>query len=148
MVESIVRGVLIQNGKLLVSKKHGEGYYALIGGHIEDERVRNALKREFREETSIKVNVGSFLYLIENVYQRKGNTHYEITFYFLVHSRGGNFRDRRPDATLEWKPIKKVKEIQLLPQTLKEFLVKDLNNSFQRRIHFLGDSRNDNDRVP
>lgn len=142
MVEIIGRGILIRKNQILLSQKHGEGYYALIGGHIEDETLREGVKREFKEETNLNVAVGDLLYLIENVYSRDREKHHEVVFYFRVNIINGSFEDKRKDATVRWIPLKKVQEKSVLPPSLKEFLVEDLKTEFQRRIHLLESSSN------
>ncbi|NIQ06727.1 MAG: NUDIX domain-containing protein [Candidatus Korarchaeota archaeon] len=115
MVETIARGILCNNNRVLLSKKQGEDYYALVGGHIEEETLQAGLKREFKEETNLKIEIERFLYLIENAYQKGERKHYEVVFYFLVHRVGGTFMDRRDDATLSFVPLEEIKNIRLLP---------------------------------
>lgn len=142
MVELIARGILIRNGKILLSRKHKNEYYALIGGHIEDETLYDGLKREFKEETNLQVEIKKLLYIIENTYKQEGIKHFEVVFYFLCKKTGENFKDEREDATLKWMDVNKLKRIHLLPQPLKKDLIKDLEHGFQRRIHLLRSSKN------
>lgn len=142
MVETIGRGILIRNDQILLSRKHGAGYYALIGGHIGDETLREGVKREYMEETNLEVAVGELLYLIENRYTRRRREHHEVVFYFRVNIIDGEFKDKRKDATVRWIPLKKVQEKRVLPPLLKKFLVEDLKTEFRRRIHLLDSSSN------
>ena len=58
-------GVLVRDGKILFLKRNVEpfkGYWGLVGGHVEDnEPVKDALKREFKEETNLDVEVNKLI---------------------------------------------------------------------------------------
>ena len=57
-----VDGVYVKDGKLLLLKRGVEpfkGFWHVVGGHVEeDESLKDAVKREFREETGLDVMVG------------------------------------------------------------------------------------------
>ena len=60
-----VDGVYVRNGKILLFKRNVEpfrGFWHVIGGQVEEnETLREALKREFREETDLEVEVGKII---------------------------------------------------------------------------------------
>ena len=60
-----VDGVYVKDGKLLLLKRGVEpfkGCWHVIGGHVEeDETLKEAVKREFKEETGLDVVVGSIV---------------------------------------------------------------------------------------
>jgi ADP-ribose pyrophosphatase YjhB (NUDIX family) len=60
-----VDGVYIKSGKILLLKRSVEpfkGFWHLVGGHVKDnEPLREALKREFKEETTLDVKVGGIM---------------------------------------------------------------------------------------
>jgi ADP-ribose pyrophosphatase YjhB (NUDIX family) len=60
-----VDGVYVKDGKLLLLKRGVEpfkGYWHVVGGHVEeDETLKEAVKREFKEETGLDVVVGSIV---------------------------------------------------------------------------------------
>ena len=60
-----VDGVYVKDGKLLLLKRGVEpfkGFWHVVGGHVEeDESLKDAVKREFREETGLDIVVGSIL---------------------------------------------------------------------------------------
>ncbi|RNI24995.1 NUDIX domain-containing protein [Rufibacter latericius] len=65
-----VCGLLIQEDKLLLARHKaafGEGYFWMPpGGGLDfNEKVKECLKREFKEETGLEIEVGRFLYLNE-----------------------------------------------------------------------------------
>jgi len=70
-----VDGLLVKNGKVLLLKRAGEpfkGCWGLVGGSVESgETLTQALKREFREETGLDVEVGRLIDMrIENTFDR------------------------------------------------------------------------------
>jgi 8-oxo-dGTP diphosphatase len=60
-----VEGIYVRSGKVLLVKRGVEpfkGRWHLIGGHVEEyEPLKKALKREFKEETNLDVEVGSII---------------------------------------------------------------------------------------
>jgi ADP-ribose pyrophosphatase YjhB (NUDIX family) len=60
-----VDGVYIKDGKILLLKRSTEpfnSYWHLIGGHVEEnETLKEALKREFKEETNLDIDVGDII---------------------------------------------------------------------------------------
>jgi ADP-ribose pyrophosphatase YjhB (NUDIX family) len=60
-----VDGVYIKDGKILLLKRSEEpfkGYWHLVGGHVEDdETLKEALEREFREETNLDIKIGAII---------------------------------------------------------------------------------------
>jgi ADP-ribose pyrophosphatase YjhB (NUDIX family) len=60
-----VDGVFVKDGKLLLLKRNVEpfkGCWHVVGGHVEEnENLKAALQREFREETSLDITVGDII---------------------------------------------------------------------------------------
>jgi 8-oxo-dGTP diphosphatase len=60
-----VDGVYVKDGKILLLKRSKEpfkGRWHIIGGHVEEnETLKEALKREFKEETNLDVEVGEII---------------------------------------------------------------------------------------
>lgn len=60
-----VDGVYVKEGKILLLKRSVEpfkGFWHVVGGRVEeDETLKNALQREFKEETGLDVIVGKML---------------------------------------------------------------------------------------
>jgi 8-oxo-dGTP diphosphatase len=78
-----VAGFLIQNNSLLLiaHKKKGEIYWLLPGGGVRyGESLKQALKREFREELSIEIDVHELLFICDSI-EPHGRKHIlNITF--------------------------------------------------------------------
>jgi len=60
-----VDGVYVKDGKILLLKRNVEpfkGYWHVVGGHVEEnESLKEAVKREFKEETRLYVTVGGIV---------------------------------------------------------------------------------------
>jgi ADP-ribose pyrophosphatase YjhB (NUDIX family) len=60
-----VDGVYIKDGKILLLKRSVEpfkGCWHLVGGHVEEnETLKEALRREFKEETNLDIDVGDII---------------------------------------------------------------------------------------
>ena len=60
-----VDGVLVREGQILLLKRSAEpfkGYWHVVAGHVEEnETLKEALKREFKEETNLDVEVGEII---------------------------------------------------------------------------------------
>lgn len=85
MIEILVRGVCIKNGKLLVCQSKGAANTYLPGGHVEwQERAEDSLRREIREELGVKAVIREFLGAVEHTFIQKGKRHCEINLMFAV----------------------------------------------------------------
>lgn len=60
-----VDGLCVKDGKLLLLKRNVEpfkGFWHVVGGHVDDdETLKAALIREFKEETDLTVKVGDMM---------------------------------------------------------------------------------------
>ena len=60
-----VDGVYVKDGKILLLKRAVEpfkGLWHVVGGHVEEnESLKDAVKREFKEETNLDVEVGEII---------------------------------------------------------------------------------------
>lgn len=84
-IETIARGVCVQDGKLLVCQPKSGGRCYLPGGHIEfGETARAALVRELKEEMGVDAEAGTFLAATENAFVQNGEPHCEINLVFTL----------------------------------------------------------------
>ncbi len=119
-----VYGVLIEDGKVLLSKQW-DGYDFPGGGAKVQETLEETLKREFKEETGLKIEVGKIVYcdtfFFHPAHSKKHKNEYwnAPVFYFLVKKVGGkisvdNFSEEEKDYkdSAEWVEIEKVKDLK------------------------------------
>jgi 8-oxo-dGTP diphosphatase len=84
-IETLVRGVCVKRGQLLVCQSKGAANTYLPGGHVEfGERAEESLVREIREELGVKSRVGGFLGAVEHAFRQKGAAHCEINLVFAL----------------------------------------------------------------
>lgn len=114
---TIVSGVIIEHGKILLLKKISKDYYEMPGGKTEkDERVEDCLIRELQEELGITVtSFTKFLELEKFNFENK-----EITSYaFLIKEFKGKPKLMEKDVfeKLVWVKIKEAQKLPLSPNT-------------------------------
>ena len=97
-----VDGIYVKDEKLLLLKRSVEpfkGCWHVVGGHVEeDESLKAAVKREFKEETGLDVAVGSIVASrIEESYDR-----IKIIVAFEVISAEGEIRLNSENEAYGW----------------------------------------------
>ena len=88
----IRRWCLVKGGKILLLKRNVEpfkGCWHVVGGHVEEnETLKDSLKREFKEETNLYVEVGKIIGgRIEETFDRT-----KMIVAFEVASAGGEIK--------------------------------------------------------
>ncbi len=118
---------------LLWRKKNGNTYFVFPGGGKEEgETIEEAVVREAMEETSIKVKVEKYLYgLINEITE----SHFYLCSYISGEPQLGNGDEieRRSESNQYepmWKDISDVADLNLLPQTIKEWFIESYKNKF------------------
>lgn len=125
-----VSGLLVVDNKLLVCKINNNNFYCLPGGHVElFENSRDAIIREFKEETLIDVKVERLLYLTENFFKSGKYECHEIGMYYLLSANNIKVEDfeRKEEEidgittlSFKWQNIDNLENIK--PEFLKEKL--------------------------
>ncbi|MCI4668034.1 MAG: NUDIX domain-containing protein [Bacteroidia bacterium] len=101
-IDILVRGILIQNGKVLLLERTVEkgGGYNLVGGHVEKgESPADGLVREIEEEIGVKVE-RSQVELIRVVFRNKINSSPKLHLVFWVSSWLGEPKNLEPRKCL------------------------------------------------
>jgi 8-oxo-dGTP diphosphatase len=84
-----VEGIYVKSGKVLLVKRGVEpfkGSWHLVGGHVEEhETLKEALKREFKEETNLDVKVGN---IIDGRVEKTHDRTKLIVSFKIIRSRG------------------------------------------------------------
>lgn len=125
-----VSGLLVVDNKLLVCKINNNNFYCLPGGHVElFENSRDAIIREFKEETLIDVKVERLLYLTENFFKSGKYECHEIGMYYLLSANNIKVEDfeRKEEEidgittlSFKWQNIDNLENMK--PEFLKEKL--------------------------
>jgi ADP-ribose pyrophosphatase YjhB (NUDIX family) len=142
--ELIARVVIVQNDCILVnqgkSKKTGKTYFALPGGHVDPgESCVEAARRELKEELEAEIQVGDLLCVAEQIYagrsKNDGNRH-ELTLLFTAtltkapREANGKILSPEPSKNFQWLPLSQLPDANLLPPSLKRFLLKQNSSRY------------------
>lgn len=125
-----VCGLLIREGEILLAQIHSPVTNNLIwtppGGGVQfTEPIEDCLKREFKEETNLSIEVGDLIHVNELV--RK--PHHAIECYFEVELIAGKEKlGKDPELTwerqllhdLQWISVEELTEINFVPPSLTE----------------------------
>ena len=140
-------GIIIHDNQLLViyRKKNGSQYYTFPGGTVEHcESTEGCALREIAEETSIHVEIQRLMYQVEIHHDATTKIEY---FYLAQYisgtpklqsssietSRSSNSNIYRP----MWMPLEKLADIPLFPIEIRNKLIHDLTNGFDKETYFL-----------
>jgi 8-oxo-dGTP diphosphatase len=104
-------GVVVRhNGKVLLGKRrgsHGEGTWALPGGHLEfKEEIEACVRREMQEETNLVVTDIRFGTLTNDIFEQKDGEHEDrhyVTIFMVCDYAGGELTTMEPDKCEEWR---------------------------------------------
>lgn len=134
-IRPIVLGIVKRDDKILVSKGYdkikNEIFYRSIGGGIEFlENSKDALKREFKEELNIDINVGDFLGISENIFTYNGRNAHELILFYNVDISDSNYEEKyhiiddNCETDAMWINIDKFinKELKIYPEEVFKYL--------------------------
>lgn len=134
-IRPIVLGVVRKDNKLLVSKGYDKSknqeFYRCLGGGIEFlEKSESALKREFKEEINIEIEIGKFLGISENIFNYKGKDAHELILLYDAYIKDKDYQEKYDlvddDSETEaiWVDINKFrnKELILYPEQIFKYL--------------------------
>ena len=134
-IRPIVLGMVKNGNKLLVSKGYDESknqeFYRCLGGGIEFlEKSKDRLKREFKEEINIEIEIGKFLGISENIFNYRGKDAHELILFYNAYIKDKDYKEKYnlvdDDSETEaiWVDINKFKnkELILYPKQIFEYL--------------------------
>ncbi|MGM8366058.1 8-oxo-dGTP diphosphatase [Virgibacillus sp. W0181] len=129
-MQRVTNCILISNHNVLLLKKPRHGWYAIPGGKMEQgETIKEAVVREFWEETALKISrpnlAGVFTFTIE---QNKKIVREWMMFTFIAHHYEGQLTAYCEEGELEWVPLD---QISKLPMAEGDYTIFDklLNNT-------------------
>ncbi len=131
-----VSGLLIVDNKLLSVKIDNNSFYCLPGGHIEImEDSRNAMIREYLEETGINTKIDKGLFIVENFFESNRKNCHELGIYYLlkplerVETKDFTIvekdKGRYTNLEFKWQNIEELTNFK--PEFLKQ-KIKEINN--------------------
>lgn len=140
-----VSGLLVKENKVLIVQMNNNGFYCLPGGHVElNEDSKEAVIREFEEETNIPVKIKKQIAIAENFFPalNKIKVH-EIGIYYLLETDSDiileNFQrieeDKGKKVLLDFRWIKteEIDKVKFRPKFLMNKIIKN-NYEFEHII--------------
>ena len=120
-----VGGVIIENLKALLIRRAKEprlGEWSIPGGAVETgETLRDALRREIREETGLAVRVGEILEVFDRILpdsQGRVQYHYVLVD-FVCSAEGGELKAASDVSEACWAAHEDLERFGLRPDTLR-----------------------------
>lgn len=128
-----VVGVLIDGNKVLMQKRVNDKFWALPGGRGEMmETSIDTIKREYKEELNITIDVERLLWVAENFFNFNDTNVHEISFYYLVSLQKDEFitkldqfngLEEGKDIIFKWFNLSSIKDDPIQPKFLKDELL-------------------------
>lgn len=137
-----VRAIIEHEGKfLLVKHKADATYWCLPGGRMENgENVLSALERELVEETHVKPEIGSLIY-IHQIREKNGYSNPGLYFHiknykdYLNHNVAASTHGEHELAEIDWVDITKVTVLpKFLASELPDIAKKGFNVNTRIRL--------------
>ena len=125
-IELIARGIIINDGKILLCDNLKKNYYFLPGGHIEEgEDAETALRREMIEEVGREVKEIKKITEIKNSYNDDDADREEIIYVNLVSLENyDSIKSLEDHIGFAWVPLdefanSRFRPIEIVPEILK-----------------------------
>lgn len=134
-----VCGLLLKEDTLLLAQLHSPVTGSLIwtppGGGLQfGETMYECLKREFFEETGLKVEVNHLAHVNEMIHK----PYHAVEFYFTVTRTGGSIKtgldpehadDEQLLRDIRWQPVKDIDNLPFAPESLTDKILNHKLNS-------------------
>ena len=128
--KSRTAAIIVQNGKLLVTKDDSAEHYYLPGGRVTmREKAEDALTRELKEELGVTVAPERAVWIAQSFFTPTGKKqrYHELCTYFTVDASGTDLITRgdrfdspnEPSVHFAWFPFEELPYIDLRPAFLK-----------------------------
>ncbi len=142
-----VGAIIIEDGCVLFARNEADDYYYSVGGGVHmGEKAEDAIVREVFEETGIEFEVERLAVIHENFFlgngvDIRGLKCHEISFYYIMKSRGTRELDSKSytssglKETMHWIPIEDLGKVRAYPSFLKD----NIDNLKNGLIHIVTD---------
>lgn len=128
-----IGGVLIKDNQILLTKGD-EDDYSLPGGHVQiGETSKEAIIREFKEETNLDVEVVDNIATFENFFKMGKTPCHQVCMFYRLKLVNDN-QEYKPepdtkDTHFVWFPLDQLESIKIYPIGIKEEITKkEVNN--------------------
>ncbi|WNF39095.1 8-oxo-dGTP diphosphatase [Bacillaceae bacterium IKA-2] len=116
-LQRITTCIVNQNGRVLLLQKPSRGWWVAPGGKMESgESIKDAVTREFREETGLQIQnpkiKGIFTIIIKD---GKEIIDEWMMFTFLATETEGEMLAKSPEGQLQWQQLNDVKNLPMAP---------------------------------
>ncbi len=134
-----VAGVLENNNEILMiaHEKKGRKYWLLPGGGVDyGETFQEALKREFKEEANLDIEVKHLLFISESI--APDSSRHIVNIFFEVEHKNGEIKLGEEDvlSDIAYIPIENIDEYTVYPNIKME--LKTYFSSHDKRTKYLG----------
>ena len=126
-VEVISRGLIIEDGRVLLCRNEKHGYLYLPGGHVEfGETAAAGLAREFQEEAGIDVNVGDLAFVHEHIFRQGRRVRHELNLVFHVELSTNQVESQEEKIAFEGVRLSGVGERDVRPDAVRGWLTRPI----------------------
>ena len=128
--------IVIHNNRLLLIHRinNGKEYFVFPGGGVEDgEKVEDAVIREVKEETSLKVKIERLIYKIS--YDDNTEHHFYLCSYISGEPMLGEGNEKQNHSKEnfyepDWHKIEKLSTMLVYPLEIRDWLLEDIRKNF------------------
>lgn len=136
--------IILRDDQVALIKRQNKNhhYFVFPGGGVEaGETIKEAVLREVKEETCMKVAISKLIYHHHYI------GHSDQYFYLCEHLEGepklGNFNEKQDMAKNEdqwyepkWIGLNELNKLLVYPLEIRDWLLEDVNNSFEKTPRF------------
>ena len=127
-----VNGILVKEGKVLLSKLRKDANWTTVGGKVTfGETTEDAILREFREEMGASVTVDRLMGVVELFFDFKGKIFHQYLFVYQLNDvdnsvpvfEGERTMADNPNGICRWFSAQDIGSTPIKPDCLKKFLL-------------------------
>lgn len=126
-----VCGALIKDGKILLNKLKSDDFWTLVGGKAGfGENSKDAIEREFSEETGANVKADRLLAFVENFFEFNGEKWHEYLLFYLMKDDNDELKlfegteeiQDNHNGVYSWFDMSSLEELPVKPQCSQQIL--------------------------